>query len=199
MLGERPITLADSVPYVSHQDPAVDWGRIIDRELERFPELTGKVKARLEQARLTDPETQEETVRANVAEESWGARVGEMALRHPGVMLDELLPQDGKRLTVFHLGVIPPAELARINDDALAFTQRVRQQELYWRCFLAGLRRIENWGSPGSIPTRKVGEYDYVEPEWLRDHFIRGRRAVALEVGRVVWHWNQFTEDDAKK
>lgn len=199
MLGERPITLADTTVYVSHQDPAVDWDRIVERELERFPELADKAKVELAQARMRDVYANESAVRTEVVQQAFAERLAVRAQRDPSSTVEELVAKAGSRVTRFVIGVVPPAELARINDEAKAFTPEAKRQELFWRTFLASVRRIEEWGGTGTIPTRKVGDVEYVDPVWLRETFVGPRRSIGLEVGRVSWFWNQFSEDDAKK
>jgi len=199
MLGDRPISLADSTTYVSHQDPAIDWERIIDRELERDEELRTEIDERVRKVAAKDPSIDQALERKRMAGEAFGLRTANRILRNPSLTVEEYLPRDGQKLTRFKIGVIPPSDLARIHDDCRAFSENVKREELHWRCFLHALRGIEDFGRDGKIPTRTVESVDYIDPIWLKDTFVQRLRPIADEVGRVAWMWNHFGDDDAKK
>lgn len=112
--------------------------------------------------------------------------------------------KSGEKPTVFVLGVIPPDEMSRINDETpkrkLSEEHTVTDwssEELQWRSFLTSLRDIEGWES-GEIPKRKVGGVEYIDPSWLRKTFVRGLRKIALEVGLAAYFWNMLTETETK-
>lgn len=132
---------------------------------------------------------------------NWGDYAREW-LRKPGCWKDLLKIKDGEQVTEFVIGVIPPAELNRINDECRTELGPdgkpigiARNEEARWRCFLLGTRAINGW--PGEKPpTREIGGVEYVDPAWLAKTFVRGLRKVALTVGYAAWSFNNLTEDE---
>jgi hypothetical protein len=53
--------------------------------------------------------------------------------------------KDGHQPTVFEIGVIPPAELNRIEDETSGLSGELRLRERGWRCFIASLRGVQNF------------------------------------------------------
>ena len=179
----KPLRLSDSTVYVSARDPAIDWDRVADREIERDESL-----------RALDVSTDE---RRGAALVKFAKRMHSAASKQPSVTADWLLPKDGQRVVKFVIGVIPPGELARIHDECRVFTSEVKSAQLAWRSFIAGLRDIKD-GPWDDVPKRKVDGVEYVDPMWIGKTFVRGMRDVAEQVGSATWAWNQLTEDDAK-
>ena len=167
-----PMTPGSSVSVISTMDPAIDR----ERSTHGTVEFRGEQVECLEyiNTRLIDPT-------------SW---------RRSVVFVD------GESPTEFVIGVIPPAELNRIEDECVgAETQR------NWRCFLHGIRDIVNAPSPmiiregggeDDVPKILVDGLEYVRPSWLRMRFVRGLRKVALEIGLLAYWWNQVQDADVK-
>ena len=108
----------------------------------------------------------------------------------------ELVPMlEGATPTVFVIGVIPPSELNRIEDECGNADGTRNANELGWRCFLHGVRKID--GLELSIVTKQVGGVEYVDPQWLADVFNGYLRNVAIEIGTIVWAWNQLAPEDS--
>lgn len=126
----------------------------------------------------------------------------------PASWRDLMAFKDGARPTEFIIGVIPAAELSRIEDECGLGTDHEKTRELCWRCFLVGLRDLlagptsEITTADGAraqgVPKKKVDGVEYVDPEWLSRVFVGPLRSVALEIGRVVWNWNQLGPADVK-
>ena len=193
MLGVKPITLADSTVYISHNDPGIDWDKVADLEYEK-PETRAQVDKKLEEILRQDPAMDKVLARRHVTTSVFASNTTVEIWKNPSLTTRLYIPKDGERLTRFVLGVIPRSELARIHDEC-----KDRKEELHWRCFLHGLRNIENWGSSAKIPTTDVNGTQYVDRQWLKDTFVRTLGPIADEVGRIIWAWNNFGDDDAKK
>jgi hypothetical protein len=43
----------------------------------------------------------------------------------------------------------------------------------------------------------KVGGVEYVDPQWIADVFCGPLRSVAVEIGTIVWAWNNLSAADA--
>lgn len=119
---------------------------------------------------------------------------GENGLFKPGCWKDYLKFKAGEKPTIFVIGVIPPDDLAMINDET---SSKYESEALRWRAFLLSLRDIEGWDGE-EIPKRKVSNVEYVDQQWIKRNFIRGLRPIALEVGLVAYLWNQLTETEIK-
>lgn len=108
----------------------------------------------------------------------------------------------GLQTSVFHIGVIESGALCQIEDECgstIAGTQ-LRSAEARWRCFNLGLRDIEHWTDNDELlPKVKRWGVDYVDPKWIQETFVGHLRRVALDVGNLVWLFNQISEDDVKK
>lgn len=115
--------------------------------------------------------------------------------RDPSSWRELLTMKDGATPTVFIIGVIPPAELNRIEDECSNADGTRNANELGWRCFTHGLRKVE--GLELDVRTRTVGGIEYVDPQWVADVFVGHLRNVAIEVGSVIWAWNQASPEDA--
>lgn len=109
---------------------------------------------------------------------------------------DFIKPRDGQQVTEFVLGVIPAAEMARINDECKAFTAEPRNQELRWRSFCWSLRDLKGW--PTKVPKVDRAGVDYVDPEWIQETFVRGLRAAAMFVGQHAWLFNTLSDGEVK-
>jgi len=116
--------------------------------------------------------------------------------KNPACFRDKLKVKDGEKLTVFSIGVIPPEEMVRIIDDCKPGMDGMRMEELCWRAFLHSLRDIEGWGE--EVRKKKVNGIEYVSPEWIKENFIRGYKAVAIDIGYQAWWWNNIREDEIK-
>lgn len=113
----------------------------------------------------------------------------------PGGWRKYIKAKDGETVTEFIVGVIPSEHMVRMQDDCTLNGVR-RGNEFHWRAFLHGLRDIKDW--PTEVPKRMVGKVEYVDPEWIKNTFIRGLRQVAVNVGLVAIAFNQLTEDETK-
>lgn len=119
--------------------------------------------------------------------------------RNPAVWRECIKANPGERLTEFVIGVVPPDMFSRINDDCVPHDpNRSRQQELGWRCFLHGIREIQGFESEDEAKVIKVGGVDYVDPQWLKKKFSRSLLAVAIEIGHLIWRFNQIDETEIK-
>jgi hypothetical protein len=108
-----------------------------------------------------------------------------------------LTVKSGSTPTEFRVGVIPPSVLARIESDALWGSDRWRMNEMYWDCFVAGLRDVKNSGL-GKTPKVERNGVEYVDPDWLEATFVRSLRGCGLFIGRMIWAWNIASDDDIK-
>lgn len=175
----RPVRLADAFNYVSIQDPAIDWDALANAKLAEVDEKT--------QAPGLSHDERLSTARGKVLGE-WATKIQ----KNPQATLD--LPiKNGSTATKFLLGVIPPDEANRIQDECLT---KGRYEELCFRAFCAALRHIDGWHE--NPPKRRVGEVEYVDPSWIRAQFVGRLRKVAVDAGRAAWAWNHLSEDDAK-
>ena len=125
---------------------------------------------------------------------------GETRLTNPGQWREQIAVKDGERLTVFTIGVIPPTDLARIEDETkVGDKDSPRPREMFWRCFLAALRDVQDGptASDGKVPKVKRDGREYVDPAWLAESFAGPLYTVAVEIGQNAYHWQQFTGGDA--
>jgi hypothetical protein len=104
-----------------------------------------------------------------------------------------LTVRDGQAPTEFVIGVVPAAELTRLEDEAKLGRADERTRTLAWGCLLAGLVDVKNW--PGEIERDSKGRPTRA---WIERSFVRGLRQVGIYVGRVIWSWNQLTDSDAR-
>ncbi|HJW74984.1 MAG TPA: hypothetical protein VJ787_04860 [Thermoleophilia bacterium] len=119
--------------------------------------------------------------------------------RDPAAWRRMLKTLPDQQATEFVVGVIPPAELAQIEDECGGINGPAKHLELQWRCFAASLRDIRNGPTrDGAVPKERVGGVERVERRWLSDVFCRGLRDCAIWVGGVAWSWNKLSEDDLK-
>lgn len=117
----------------------------------------------------------------------------------PSRWRDILKFKEGAQPTVFELGVVPSAELARIEDECrLNRKDGQRQNEAYWRCFLAGCRGIQNLGGEAPKKRSSVDGVERIDPEWLASTFVGHLRQAAISVGSVIYRWNQLDPDTVK-
>lgn len=121
-------------------------------------------------------------------------------LLEPSRWREQLTVHDGQEPTEFVVGVVPPADLARIEDECHALNEeREQTRTMYWRCFLTGLRDIRNGPTDGGkVPKIKRGDVEYVDPSWLAQTFSGALYHVATEIGQVIYAWQRFTVADAK-
>lgn len=180
----RPIRSTSSVTFVSTADPAIDWDKIVADELDLHPAVR-------DDASMTDDQRR----RAGLIE--FHKRYVLESAKHPGAWKDFLKMKSGERPTIYTIGAIPSDTLTRIEDECKAGSEDVHRQELGWQCFLHGLVDLQNFGS-SEIPKRKVGDAEYVDPAWIKTAFVMGLRSVAVNVGLVIWRWNQLTEVEVK-
>jgi hypothetical protein len=157
-------------------DPAVDRHAVIAGVVAESPELQA----------IEDADS-----RAIAAWAAFATKLFREVSRNPGAARDMLKFKSGQEPTTFVLGVIPPEQANRIEDEC-----KGKPDEHNWRAFLASTREVQGW--PEQTKKIRVGEVDYVDPVWLVKNFPRGLRKVALDVGFVAWHWNQLREDEAK-
>lgn len=190
----KAIEMSDSTVYVSPFDPAVDREALCDKEIESDPELSGRTDM--------DHEAKRE-----VAFMRFQMRFVTECGKSPSKSRKMLVFKDGEQPTEFVIGVIPSSELNRILDESRFLyhggdgddtKSQAWVNQRHWRAFIASLRDIKNWQGNGKIPTRKVGDVDYVDPNWIHSTFVRGLRDVAIQVGAVALGWQNVTEDEAK-
>jgi hypothetical protein len=181
----KPIRNDDVTPIATIQDSAIDWERMIEICTARpeWPDLATRYKNTHENAHLLHDN--------EIAREIVSGEYLNTSLDDPGKAMAMLQVKPGQSLTKFVIGVIQSADAARIADEC-----RGKFDELRWRSFLHGVRGIEGW--PEDPPTVEVRGIKYVSPEWLEKNFIRGLRTVALEIGLVIWRWNQLTGEEIK-
>jgi hypothetical protein len=117
------------------------------------------------------------------------------ALVRPASWRDTVKFKDGCEPTVFSIGIVPPSTLARIEDETRG-EGAGRVTEKYWRCFLAGIRKVAPWD--GKVPMKTVNGIEYVDPEWLASTFCGHLRTVGIEIGRMVYSWQMLTGEDVK-
>ena len=119
-------------------------------------------------------------------------------LKKPSDYGEYLKVKDGEQLTKFVIGVIPSSELVRIMDECQASKSGIsHNQEFWWRCFINGIRAIENW--QGEKPkTKQINGVEYVDPQWLASTFNRGLRKIALDIGMHVLAFNSVTDEEIK-
>ncbi len=178
----RPVSMASSVVFISADDPAVDWRRIIDEEVAAQPSL-----------QAPDIEFKDRDARARA---SFMGRFIEATMDDPGKSRQLLRFIAGQEPTEWVLGVIPPDEMVRIADETSREGHEA-PRERRWRAFLAALRDVRPWPEP--VKKRKVGDVEYVDQVWAKVQFgLRGLRNIALDVGLVAWAWNNLREDEAK-
>ncbi len=177
----KPVTPGATVAYVSCYDPAVDWEAIIDATIEKNKDL-GKVK---------DANDRRARARTVFVAEYMAA-----AVRNPAAWREMLKFKNGESPTEFTLGALSSDDAVRMADECGASSGKLKPQELQWRAFLGACRDIRNW--PTDVPKVRKGEIEIVDASWLRNNFVLGLRAIALDVGSVAWMWNQFSEDDIK-
>lgn len=169
----KPIQPSSSTTCVSVLDPSIDFEASVKKDYEGTDVLSYAID------RLGKPSSWRDTVK----------------------------PKQGEQLTEFVVGVMPPAELARIEDECKLGTESARYNEAFWRCFLCGVRDVLN--GPTSerkvdgvlrrcVPKKLVDGVEYADPEWLRTTFVGSLRKVAIEIGQVVYAWNQITVDETK-
>ena len=115
---------------------------------------------------------------------------------NPGCWREHLIIHDGAIPTQFVIGIVPSSELNRIDDECRLHDD-MRWRELCWRCFLHGVRDIEGFGVD-RVPKEKIDGVDYVSAAWLKKTFVGGLRAVAIEIGSLIWRWNMLQEADIK-
>ena len=179
----KPISMSDSVSFVSTYDPAVDRAAICDREIEKHPEW------------LEDHMSTEQ-----MRELAWLRFQSDFGLacsRDPSESVKMLLFKDGETPTKFVIGAMASEDFNRVIDETQeTSTWRGATTQRFWRMFLHGLRGIENWS--GKVETRKVGDIEYVDPAWLRKTFVRDLRQVAIQVGTVIMSYNSLTEEEIK-
>lgn len=136
---------------------------------------------------------------------SWGGpeHEREFARKHVAAMRDDVgcwrdrvKLKPGAAPTEFVMGVIPPSELSRIEDDARLGTDDQRNSSLWWGVFVAALRDIKNLGQ--EVPKVTRDGMDRVDPAWLERTFHGKMRTSALEVGLYAYNWHQMGTADAK-
>jgi hypothetical protein len=170
----KPVSPQSKATVVSSHDPAVDWSAIVAREIEEHPKLKDEETARM----------------------AFELRFVQDAMWGDPANAQKLLIFNGDHPTRFVVGVVPPTELIRIQDDCKDKDGKFREHELQWRCFLHGLRDIEGWED--EVPKHNVAGVEYVKPSWLQRTFLMELRNVALQIGAMVWTFNNMTRGEVK-
>lgn len=125
----------------------------------------------------------------------------------PSSWRDCLTFKDGQKPTEFVIGMIPPCDLARIEDECKLGTKQAKTNEAGWRIFQIALRDIINGPTTEievsgrkrqGVPKVKVDGLDYVDPDWLRSTFVGHLRRVAIEIGHNAYQWNQLKPVEVK-
>ena len=104
--------------------------------------------------------------------------------------------KDGERPTEFIVGIIPPAEVARIEDECKRDAQRWSEQ--CWRAFSHSLVDVKCGFDMSAVPRHKIDGVSYVAPSWIRETFVGTLYHVAVEIGAVAWQWNRMLGSDTK-
>lgn len=162
-----PLTRHASVSCISLEDPAVD---LENAEKKPLKDAEGNVVAEAVPRYLTE------------------------RLKAPESWRDTVPMKEGTAPTVFVIGVVPPAELNRIEDECAKLGGERRTKELMWRAFLHGIRDVEGMGI--EVIYTDVGGVKYASPQWLADVFCGPLRKVALEIGTIVYNWNEVSAAD---
>lgn len=117
-------------------------------------------------------------------------RIVEAAHKSPASTCEGLKAKNGEQLSRFLIGVIPPDEMIRLEDECRQSGARL----FAWRCFLSGVRGIENW--PTAPKKQKLGDVERVDPAWLKEEFGGRLREIAIEIGFHVFNFNRLTEEE---
>lgn len=115
----------------------------------------------------------------------------------PSEWRQSMISKSGERPTEFVIGIIPPSEVARIEDECLRDTDR-RWREQCWRAFCASLVDVKGGFETDNVPRETIDGVRYIAPSWIRQTFVGTLYHVAIEIGSVAWHWNRMMGDDAK-
>jgi len=164
-----PMTREASVSCISLEDPAIDQDKVQRKDMLSKDGKTVLVKDAA--VYLTE------------------------RLRKPDSWRDTVPMKEGAKPTVFVIGVVPPSELNRIEDECRRLGETGRANELMWRCFLHGVRNIEGLGL--DLVYSDVHGVKYVDPQWLADVFCGPLRKVALEIGTIIYNWNDLSQEAA--
>jgi hypothetical protein len=97
--------------------------------------------------------------------------------------------KDGNTPTEWLLGVTPSSE-ANAAEDMRGFSARA------WHSFLHSVRGVK--GGFDKVPTILRDGVEYVEPAWLAKTMVGTLRRCALDLGLIVYLWNNLSEDDGK-
>lgn len=125
--------------------------------------------------------------------------LGQMLVRRMDGWRDLLVFKPGEKPTEFVFGVVPPSELAAIEDDCGAGRPDMRRRSLYWRVFCAALRDVVNGPADtvkGKPVVPKTG--DRVDRSWIEETFGGPLMKCAQQLGNAAWLWQGLPEDDAK-
>lgn len=128
-------------------------------------------------------------------EENFDRLSGPEGYRNPALWQELITLKQSMSPTVFVIGVIPPSEMVRIQDECMGSK---KFNELRWRAFLYGVRDIKGWEDSEQPAKKMIDGVEYVDPVWLERTFVRSLHAVGLFVGGYVWAFNQYTGEDSK-
>lgn len=127
--------------------------------------------------------------------------------RDYGSWRETLVMRPGQRPTEFVIGIVPPTELTRIEDECGFGTERIQVRSLQWEVFKAALRDIRNGptkeaktrtGTRLIVPKVEMGSVERVDPVWLEEVFGGSLLRVARYIGEIAWTWNSLGDQDAK-
>lgn len=179
----KPTKMESKITVVSIYDPSIDWDEIAKAELDAHPEIRdGELPAEEKNKQALDLFSQ---------------RYARISAKDPSAWKDHLKFKSGEAPTKFTIGVITVDEMARIADECRYGQVTEMRKQLRWRAFMACVRGIENYSNE-KCPTIRVGQVDYLDPDWLKKNFVRGMMLVALDIGMTGWLWNSLTEDEVK-
>ena len=176
----KPLRMTDTMVVVSVSDPAIDWEAAADKDLAEAV------------AKWESEPVPEGGSRGSKPEHKTAAAIKDAvmtkAFRKPSVTSD-LPVKAGEQVCKFTIGVVPGDEVVRINGEAKNLDQ------VGWRYAMVGIVDVQGMGKPKK---RTIGTVEYVDPEWIRETFVRSLQAVAIEIGWYVREFNRATDEEIR-
>lgn len=176
----KPLRMTDTMVVISVSDPSIDWEAVAEKDLADSITKWEAEKVPDGGSRGQKPEKKSvETLKMEAV-----AR----AIRNPATTMD-LQIKAGEQPCRFTIGVVPGDEVVRIESESRTLdVQR-------WRWALSGMVDVTGLGKPKK---RTVGDVEYVDPEWIKQTFVRWLQSVAMEIGWYVRCFNKTTEDEVR-
>lgn len=172
----KPLRMTDTIVVVSIADPAIDWEAAADKELV-------EAVAKWEAEKAPDGAKPERKTKEQMMDLESGR-----AIRDP-LATSRLPVKAGEQVCKFTLGVVPSDEIVRIESEDRDFNKQ------RWRWFVSSLVDVTGFGKPNK---RKIGDVEYVDPEWTRKTFVRGYVEIGKEIGWYARMFNKVTEDEIR-